>query len=69
MGKSASQRGRPLVVNRDDFIQALTLRVSRIQQLITTYSKDDELNPAGLLLLTRCYAAAKDDLSKASKGG
>ena len=68
MGKSASQRGRPLVVNRDDFIQALTLRASRIQQLITTYSKDDELNPAGLLLLTRCYAAAKDDLQKA-KGG
>ena len=69
MGKSASQRGRPLVVNRDDFIQALTLRASRIQQLITTYSKDDELNVAGLLLLTRCYAAAKDDLSRASKEG
>ena len=66
MGKSASQRGQPLVVNRDDFIQALTLRVHRIQQLITTYSTDDELNPAGLLLLTRCHAAAKDDLSKES---
>ena len=68
MGKSASQRGRPLVVNRDDFIQALTLRASRIQQLITTYSTDDELNAAGLLLLTRCYAAAKDDLQKAKEG-
>ena len=67
MGKSASQRGR--VVNRNDFLQALTLRASRIQQLITTYGTDDDLNAAGLLLLTRCYAAAKDDLSKASKEG
>ena len=67
MSKSASQRGR--VVNRSDFLQALTLRASRIQQLITTYGTDDDLNAAGLLLLTRCYAAAKDDLSKASKEG
>ena len=68
MGKSASKRGQPLVVNRNDFLQALTVRVSHIHDLINTYGTD-ELNGAGMRLLRRCYAAAKDDLQKASKEG
>ena len=68
MSKSASKRGQPLVVNRNDFLQALTVRVLRIGNLIDTYRADD-LNSAGMRLLRRCYAAAKDDLQKASKEG
>ena len=68
MSKSASKRGRPLVVNRNDFLQALTVRVVRIGNLINT-SHADDLNSAGMRLLQRCYAAAKDDLQKASKEG
>ncbi len=64
MGKDASERGRPLVVNRNDFIHALTMRVFHIRGLVARYSESTDLSSTGMRLLRHCYAAAKDDLSK-----
>lgn len=64
MGKSASERGQQLVVNRNDYLHALTLRALRIGGLIELYAQNTDLSSAGMTLLKRCYAAAQDDLSK-----
>ncbi len=63
-GQMMGKDDRPLVVNRNDFIHALTLRALRIHGLIAHYSNSTKRTSTGMRLLRRCYAAAQDDLSK-----
>ncbi len=64
MGKS----NRPLAVDHSDFLQALERRAARIGGLVRGYSTSTKRTSVGMRLLECCYAAAKDDLRKASKG-